>query len=82
MTTGLCVALLDLDFFKRINDQFGHDVGDDVLKVTADALNASIREIDFTARLGGDEFGILLAEVTSEQAAVVCERIRGQSSAD
>lgn len=71
-----CVALLDLDHFKRINDDFGHCVGDQVLQATAQALSRSLRAGDFVVRLGGDEFGMLLDHVKPDQAARICERVR------
>ena len=75
-TAACCLALLDLDWFKQVNDELGHAAGDEVLKTAADALLASIRSDDFAARLGGDEFAVLLAEIQPESAAEVVERIR------
>jgi diguanylate cyclase (GGDEF)-like protein len=57
---GLALMFLDWDRFKEINDTFGHEVGDELLKQVANQLNASVRESDMVARLGGDEFVILL----------------------
>ena len=74
-----CLALLDLDHFKRINDQFGHATGDRVLTVFAQAIASNIRENDFAARLGGDEFGLLLAGVEPAAAEQVVEHIRVES---
>lgn len=71
-----CVALLDLDRFKSINDGFGHDVGDRVLKRFAEVALALTRPEDTLARIGGEEFGLLLANSSPEQAYAVCERIR------
>ncbi len=77
-TKGLpfCLALIDLDHLKRINDEHGHAVGDDTLREFARALRESIRDVDFVARLGGDEFALLLAEVTADTAGDVVERVR------
>jgi len=72
----LCVALLDLDHFKRINDDRGHAVGDDVLRAVGRSLRDTLREGDFTARLGGDEFGLLLWVPDATTAAAVVQRVR------
>jgi diguanylate cyclase (GGDEF)-like protein/PAS domain S-box-containing protein len=71
-----CVAMFDLDHFKRINDAHGHAAGDEVLKAFAAILSRSVRGQDVVARLGGEEFGAILAGATAEQAQAVCERIR------
>lgn len=71
-----CVALLDVDFFKRVNDEHGHAIGDQVLKTTAAAVRSAIRSGDMVARVGGEEFGLLLRETSIEQAAATCERVR------
>jgi diguanylate cyclase (GGDEF)-like protein len=71
----VCVAYLDLDNFKRVNDQYGHAAGDEVLQRVADALQHSIRGHDVAARLGGDEFAVLLRGVEPEAAKRVGERI-------
>jgi diguanylate cyclase (GGDEF)-like protein len=71
----VCVAYLDLDNFKRINDTFGHAAGDEVLQRVAGALKRSIRGHDVAARLGGDEFAVLLRGVEPDAARTVGERI-------
>jgi diguanylate cyclase (GGDEF)-like protein len=76
----LCVALLDLDFFKQVNDTCGHGVGDDVLQSVAVQLLRNVRDHDTVARLGGDEYGVLLPGVEAEFAAAVVERIRKAAS--
>lgn len=63
---SFAVAYIDLDAFKPINDTYGHHVGDTVLCMTADRLNAAIRGCDFVARIGGDEFVAILEEIDSE----------------
>lgn len=72
---GGAVLLLDLDHFKAVNDQFGHNAGDDLLKRIASELRSRIRDTDVLARLGGDEFGIILPRVDGQQAEVVAEGI-------
>jgi diguanylate cyclase (GGDEF)-like protein len=70
------LVLIDLDHFKRINDEFGHDAGDVVLIETATRLQAAVRESDCAARLGGDEFGILVVSAHDKAGVeVVCRRI-------
>jgi diguanylate cyclase (GGDEF)-like protein len=71
----VCVALLDLDDFKRVNDAYTHAAGDEVLKAVSQAIRNSVRESDLPARLGGDEFVILFHGTTLETARLVCERI-------
>jgi diguanylate cyclase (GGDEF)-like protein len=73
---SFCVALVDIDHFKKINDEHGHLVGDAVLWVFARVLRAHVRDKDLVARLGGDEFGLLLPSVTAGFAAEVVDRIR------
>lgn len=72
----LCLAVLDVDLFKRINDQFGHLAGDKVLKIIAHELRKRLRKSDFLARYGGEEF-VLMMPVTSPDAAYgVLEALR------
>lgn len=73
---AVCLAIVDLDLFKPINDQHGHATGDRVLQTTAAALQRSLRHSDFLARIGGDEFALLLADLSSPSAAVIVERAR------
>ncbi|MGM0823397.1 MAG: diguanylate cyclase [Pseudomonadota bacterium] len=72
----LSMALLDLDHFKRVNDDFGHPAGDQVLKVVAGALLDEVRKADVVARMGGEEFCVLMPETDTEGALDVIERIR------
>lgn len=72
----LCLALLDLDYFKKINDSFGHQAGDTCLIEVANLINANIREQDFFARIGGEEFVILLPDTTANEANSLLERLR------
>ena len=74
-STG-CVALFDLDFFKRINDQHGHATGDRVLQAFARTAVATVRGHDVVGRLGGEEFAVLLVGASPDQALLVCDRLR------
>ena len=76
----LAAAIADIDFFKKINDTFGHIAGDFILKEFAAILGLSIREYDLLGRYGGEEFIILFDGTTSVQAAEIMERIRIQVS--
>jgi diguanylate cyclase (GGDEF)-like protein len=72
----LSVLMIDLDFFKEVNDQFGHQAGDAVLTIVSQLLLASVRKTDLLARYGGEEFAVLLPETPCEGASVIAERIR------
>lgn len=72
---SLCFAVLDIDFFKRINDTLGHPVGDIVVKTLARHLQHSVRQSDIVARIGGEEFAFLLLHVNEEQARAKMERL-------
>ena len=74
--TPLGFIMLDLDHFKNINDVFGHEVGDRILKQFARTVTQSMRETNLTARLGGEEFIILLPDTGAKACQVVAERIR------
>ena len=67
------LLVIDLDEFKRINDEHGHAVGDRTLRTVARALTRRLRQTDLVARLGGDEFAVLLPHVDGEAASVVAE---------
>jgi diguanylate cyclase (GGDEF)-like protein len=73
----LSLLVLDLDFFKQINDGYGHAAGDAALKAFASAAQDCLRGMDALGRLGGEEFGILLPSTAVDQAEMVAERIRG-----
>ncbi|MFK7829612.1 MAG: EAL domain-containing protein [Congregibacter sp.] len=75
--TELVCIMADIDHFKRINDNYGHGVGDKVIKFVADVLRRQLRKDDLLARYGGEEFCIILDGVTLEQAREVAERMRG-----
>lgn len=78
----LTVVMVDLDYFKRINDHFSHAIGDQVLKTASVILEHNCRKVDFVARYGGDEFVLIFPETENQQATVVCERIRTQIEAN
>jgi diguanylate cyclase (GGDEF)-like protein len=71
--TGKMVAVLflDLDGFKTVNDQLGHQMGDEFLRIIAKRLQASIKVTDSAARMGGDEFAVLLENITSQEDALL-----------
>lgn len=72
----LSILLVDIDFFKAINDNFGHPVGDYVLKEISDLLVKLVRNCDIVARYGGEEFGIVLPETGNNGAKVLAQRVR------
>lgn len=72
----LSCVMIDLDYFKRINDVHGHPTGDAVLKATADVLTKNCRACDTVCRYGGEEFCVLLPETNEESAALWAERVR------
>jgi diguanylate cyclase (GGDEF)-like protein len=75
-SSPLAVALLDLDRFKRINDTYGHLVGDEVLRMIADTMTAVLREYDLAGRFGGEEFVMLLPQTRAPDAFRIAERVR------
>jgi len=79
-STNISLISVDLDNFKKCNDQFGHLVGDIVLREIAGILKENVREIDLVARFGGEEFCILLPETDRTGAYAVAERIRKKSA--
>jgi diguanylate cyclase (GGDEF)-like protein len=71
----LCLAILDVDHFKRINDLHGHPVGDEVLRIVARVLQEGTRGHDLVGRIGGEEFAILMPETSRDNGLAVCERL-------
>lgn len=69
------LAVIDIDFFKQVNDRFGHAVGDQVLRAFAGAALSALRSTDFVARIGGEEFAVLLPDTELAHAEKVCERL-------
>jgi two-component system cell cycle response regulator len=72
----MALMLIDVDFFKAVNDTYGHDIGDAVLKEFADRLRRSIRGVDLACRFGGEEFVVLMPDTDFRQAQAVAERVR------
>jgi diguanylate cyclase len=70
------LALADIDYFKSINDNFGHPVGDEILVLIAKTLTSSLRENDLIARWGGEEFVIMLKNVSEDEAKSIIEKVR------
>jgi len=78
----LAALLIDIDFFKSVNDTYGHDAGDDVLRDFALRLKKSIRGIDLACRYGGEEFVVIMPETDVAVAAMVAERLRRKIAAE
>ena len=72
----LSLIMLDIDWFKAINDTYGHEAGDEVLKMMATLMRQNLREIDIPSRLGGEEFALLLPNTNPEQTLIVADRLR------
>jgi diguanylate cyclase (GGDEF)-like protein len=68
--------MLDIDNFKKVNDSFGHEAGDEVIRILSKTLREGIRGIDLAARIGGEEFAIILTETGLVRAMEVAERLR------
>ena len=79
-TGNAAVIYIDLDNFKPVNDTYGHEAGDAVLKAAGERLLASLRPSDTAARLGGDEFAVLLVDIPEEHIGIVADRIVGNLS--
>ena len=73
---AMAVIMMDIDHFKNVNDTYGHNVGDEVLKVFAERLTQNLRSFDLVARLGGEEFVAILPDVSPARAYMVAERLR------
>ncbi|MEQ9177111.1 MAG: GGDEF domain-containing protein, partial [Nitratireductor sp.] len=70
------LLILDVDRFKAVNDLFGHDSGDEALRLIAGVIRSAVRDIDLVARIGGEEFGVFLPGLDLTQALAIAERIR------
>ena len=74
-SASACLILIDLDYFKVVNDQLGHLAGDQVLKSTAALMRRAVRDIDVIGRYGGEEFGVVLPHTDLDRALVLAERL-------
>src|SRR6202167_1783932 len=74
--TGMAVIMADIDQFKRLNDEFGHVLGDEVLRQVSSLFHQQLRKIDVVCRYGGEEFAILLTQITTQQAVAIAEKLR------
>ena len=73
---SLCAMMIDIDFFKKVNDTYGHSSGDAVLRNVASVIKSALRESDIPSRYGGEEFAILLPYTNLKEAQIVGERLR------
>lgn len=76
----MALVMMDVDYFKIINDSYGHRAGDEVLRQLGALLRASVREVDLTARYGGEELAVILPNMTGQQAFGMAERLRRRIS--
>ena len=78
MRQPISLVMIDLDYFKRINDRAGHNTGDIALRLVAEVLRTELRAVDTGVRLGGDEFAVILPQANREGALLVAERLRAR----
>jgi len=81
-TTELCCLMVDIDHFKRVNDQFGHSVGDQAIQAVATCLSAGLRLTDVVGRYGGEEFCLMFPSTTLHEASSLAERLRAHVEAE
>ena len=74
--TPLCAIMIDIDYFKSVNDTYGHAAGDFILKTASKIIRSQLREYDIASRYGGEEFAIILPFTKQEEAVMVAERLR------
>ena len=74
--TGMAVIMVDIDQFKKLNDEFGHLLGDEVLRQVSSLFHQQLRKIDVVCRYGGEEFAILLTQTAAQHAVSVAEKLR------
>ena len=72
----VALMLIDVDKFKEVNDGYGHEMGDKVLKQVANLLSSRFRTSDFVARIGGDEFAVILPEANEETLSAVADKVK------
>lgn len=77
----LCVMMSDLDYFKKVNDTYGHLAGDEVLRHAAERIQSAIRDFDVVGRFGGEEFAVILVNTDQKLAEIIAERIRHEIAA-
>jgi diguanylate cyclase len=75
-SVGICLLMVDIDHFKNFNDTYGHQTGDQILRLVAQTLKNGVKGRDLPARYGGEEFGIILPDTSSKDAFTVAEQIR------
>jgi diguanylate cyclase (GGDEF)-like protein len=75
------LIMFDIDHFKKVNDTYGHQAGDEVIRVTSQALRDTLRETDIAGRYGGEEFGVLLVDTNAQDAFTFAERLREKIAA-
>jgi diguanylate cyclase (GGDEF)-like protein len=75
---SICFVMIDIDHFKKINDTYGHMFGDKVLQELSQILCSMVRGSDIVGRYGGEEFGIILPEISYDNALQLCERLRAK----
>lgn len=73
--------MFDIDHFKKVNDTYGHQAGDEVIRLVSSTLRKNLRQTDIAGRYGGEEFGVILADTSAKSAVVFCERLRKQIEA-
>ncbi|MEL0635677.1 diguanylate cyclase [Marinomonas sp. TI.3.20] len=76
LSSSFSLALFDFDYFKRVNDEYGHDVGDIVLVEIVDRISKGLRTDDVVGRVGGEEFGVFISNAVGDGAQLACERYR------
>ncbi|MCP5161976.1 MAG: diguanylate cyclase [Hahellaceae bacterium] len=74
--TEVSLVMFDIDHFKKVNDTYGHQAGDEVIKIVSHHLRENLRKTDIAGRYGGEEFGVILGNTNGENAIVFCERLR------